>query len=632
MRALSLKGAATGVGERYVAWDIETRGFRHDGLLCICAVAETETGDDDHEIVAHTFPEFIRELRKLDLLRHDVAFFAHAGGIFDHIFALQELLPEWTLHTGIAAGGFGAWSLDLRSPDGKWLRLRDSFRLMPSSLDAIGKAFGEKKHDTIKVGGVDIPLDRGKLGDYWDAGAEDEVKRYCLQDCKVLMKALRHFREVWEGMGIAPRATVASTSTARLRMTVPSDNWGWTPAVDRLVESAYHGGRTERFLPSIGESNYYDVVSSYPAAMSEPLPTRFLGEFPGERRPGKGECAIYLARVVVYHNVEYPCLPYVPKRGALSERLVFPTGAWRALFVDEELECAQRHKAVGDVRIERTFLFRAEPFLADFMQHWYRIKDETKDPALKYIAKIALNSVSGKLIENPRREFVTSDSERYELERERGLAEQLRTGKIYTGSRDLPHIKTRNGEVTLTLVERYRIGSFRHAAAAAFVTARGRVRLYEGIMNAKANGGRVAYCDTDSVVTDTTIPAPGTLGTFKHEHSLLRGEFLRPKLYALFLHDGRIEVRAKGMRISRHVLNDPAQALEVWQTLSNGEEFIFETGRKLKTAMRKRDLRYAQDTIVRRLRKNHDKRRFCGACSVPWSVDELESLRPLERD
>jgi hypothetical protein len=606
------------LGDHYNALDIETRDW--SVILCVCSLDEF-----GEKIVAWGIRDWIEQARGKNLLRYDVVHFAHFGGGFDFIFFLEELLPEWELVSGLAGGGFGLWCLELRGPNGEWLRLRDSFRLMPYALDAIGKSFGFTKWNG---------LDRSCMGLEWDNGEHHAIVDYCIRDCGVLLVSLLSYRGVWRALGVDCRTTTSATAATQIRLVVPNDAWGWNHERDRAVESCYHGGRTERFAASLGPGRSFDIASSYPAAMLRALPTRLVRSQLGKASKRSGEKAIYQAVVKVPSDVAIPPLPYLSSEGALKGKLLFPTGEFRGLFCDEELDCATLVGSARVVKIEKTWIYDSAEFMADFVAHWYDRKSKTDSDAVRFISKIVLNSCYGKLVEHPERETVTSSESRITRMTEKMLSAELAGDRDAVVVRKCQDILTKSGTVTLAFMASTKDGPLRHIAAGTYVTARGRVRLYHGILEALKTG-TVAYCDTDSVYTDGTLhTSPGVLGEFNCDSEFISAEFLRPKLYAaeslktspqcpgsLYRH---LTVKAKGMRLPK----EQVQLREAWNDIREGRPVVTEVVRRLKGQVKHKDLRFTRETLSRHINPGYDKRAFdAHGQSRPWAVEELAGLK-----
>lgn len=366
-----------------VAWDIEAEDWSN--VTRVCGI-DTE----GRTIYAHSLKEFITRARELGWLRPDVRWWAHYGGIYDHYLLIAEILTDgWKISRGSYTPGMGMWSLDLVGPNGAELILRDSSRLMPESLRSVGRAFGLEK----------LEVDRSNIG----LLSSEELDRYCMRDCEILLLAVKTFRNIWQEYGADIAATLASTSTAYLRRTaIPEDAWGWTPGQDATASAAYYGGRVERFMrridssePDINDVRYYDINSSYPWSMVHPLPTKYRGYATGRHsKVGRPNIfSIVEADVIVHTDTHIGPLPWKPTYGPQKDRLVFPVGSFTGCFTWGELE-AMEETGTGSIQsIRQSWVYDTGDYLAPFIGHWYEVKKQAKTPAERFIAKLAMNSI-----------------------------------------------------------------------------------------------------------------------------------------------------------------------------------------------------------------------------------------------
>ncbi len=93
-------------------------------------------------------------------------------------------------------------------------------------------------------------------------------------------------------------------------------------------------------------------------------------------------------------------------------------------------------------------------------------------------------------------------------------------------------------------------------AIAAAVTAKARLKLYSGFMEVINAGGRLIYCDTDSIfaafkkdnnVEDRPLGENIKFNTSKFDTVLKDSIFISPKTYGLVLNDGREIIKMKGV-------------------------------------------------------------------------------------
>ena len=452
--------------------------------------------------------------------------FAHAGGHYDNRFLLAEAKDRgWDIRTAISGGTIVIATIS--SPT-KTIKFGDSYRLMPDSLKNIG--------DTVGLAKLEVnPNEIWKLTD-------TEVLDYCYRDCDIVVKGLQLMREKLTSVGADFAFTLASIATRFIRRgdTIRWDefcqkvNGKWEPRAhiaqwDKACEDAYHGGRTEMFFKShytdalgfrqtkyFNNIEWYDIVSSYPNAMREPLPLYYKGFRTPPRNLkntakffetcGITACTIYVPEAFI------TVLPEVDKSG----RLTFPagkelTGSWTNIEILEAI------KQGAEVRhIKGQWQFEAVPFLRSFVDHFYRLRQAAKDAGDvfgAYAYKILLNSSYGKLTETVhRRSFITAG----EISRARANG-----GKVLTTPTQ-----------GVFEVESEEVGPFRHTAAGAYVTAIARLRLFRMAKEMHDKGANIYYCDTDSLMLDMKIENTGTkLGDWEHVGTIDELELVLPKVY-----------------------------------------------------------------------------------------------------
>mgnify|MGYP006274960947 CR=1 FL=1 len=586
-----------------VFWDIEATDWKN--VVCI----GVKVGEGETQVV-RSFDDLFRYFRFAFDPRY--VWRAHWGGIYDHLLALDWALssPDWTLKRGVHGSGFGTWSVDLEHSSGALWRLRDTARLMPSSLKQIGAAFGLAK----------LEVDRGNI----DKLTFDECATYCMRDVDVLKRGYDAITAQWVlTCQELPRETIAATSTAYIRRTAIED-WGWTPDHDAEVYPAYHGGRCEVFRPSLAVGSVRDISSAYPHAMTRELPTRRIAH----RLARKGESltswqrgdrlSIVRADVTVSPDAHYGALPYRIERGPLGGKLLFPTGRWVGLFVSEELQTAIDLGLISTYRVVESFEYDKEAYLAPFMALWYEKKQNATNEGERYAAKLAINSCSGKLVETPDHYELTEDGMR-------ARAAYIEAANIPT-RRD-PHPYSTIGGRTIWEVPSFRHGGLRHSAAAAFVTARARVQLLHALYASKDP----AYTDTDSVHSAEfspgrlSVPSDG-LGSWTHEADITGARYLAPKLYSYNVPaKERFVVKAKGFRIPKaDDYATPADYREACRTLfdriARGESIENEATRLFKSALRAGDTAFERINVSRTYKRGVGKRHPSGR---PWTVGEI---------
>lgn len=445
--------------------------------------------------------------------------YAHNGGRFDFLHLLPWLASEGKRlgfdFCAIPAGKSGGIQiLDIwksrkgKGRKGKW-RLLDSIKLIPLALAKACKTFN-------LPGKTELPLETHEDSPEWEV--------YNEQDCRALWSVLGRFHTMVEDnlggeVGITTPATAMKTWR---RKYLPYKIHRGEDAHE-FVFTTYCGGRTEVFQREASQLNYYDINSSYPAVMREPMPSGPAIWWNGEppscfTAPASGYVGFVEASVELD---EY--LPILPVKR--DGKLMFPIGRINGRWDWAELS------RVADrvVRWGQSVWFQSSPLLASMVEDLYPYRDSSLpgyDAGLAYVVKILLNSLYGKFGQSAQRRRVVPWSE------------NLPEGAIPVDGTSLSPVWYIDEEVSAPYIM---------PQIAAHVTSLARVKLYDFLVQC---GESLAYCDTDSIITSSLLDTSTSLGDLKNEFPgvTFNGTFLAPKLYCLKGSDGSVKVVAKGIR------------------------------------------------------------------------------------
>lgn len=446
--------------------------------------------------------------------------YAHNAGRFDYLF----LLP-WLMQIGVSLGfqfsvvpvASSIQMLVVWKGTMRWTFL-DSLKLIPTSLDKAAKSFklaGKKKHD------LHVPETE-----------QEAWKEYNRVDCEQLYQVLERFHHYVENVlggevGItAPSTAIKLYRRKYLKHSIPRGERSHD-----FVRSGYFGGRVEVFRTH-GEGLYYfDINSSYPRAMCEPMPAGdpIFWEGKPPSRFQEEKIGFVEAEVEVLERTHIPVLPIKTETG----KLIFPVGRLRGVWDWAELSEAMKHGA-RVVRWMKSVWYDQADLFSNFVLDLYKYRDTSRpdyDEGLAAIVKILLNASYGKF----------------------GM-KTLRK-KIYLwNDPDLPSNAVPaypDPECTVWYAEEESDAPYVMPQISAHVTSLARIRLHRAMMTAVDLGGFVCYSDTDSVITNVQLPTGSALGELKNEFpeygGKLKGEFLGPKLYLLKHGDDFKHVKAKGL-------------------------------------------------------------------------------------
>lgn len=368
--------------------------------------------------------------------RHGFTYYCHNGGGFDFLHFLPWLMRNAArlglIFELVPVGNSRLLSIHVK-PKGsqKWggWKFVDSLRTLPMSLDKAGVALevgGKNSDELVCRDGSKFTLEAHEDDPAWVP--------YNRRDCVLLFEVLEKAHDIVENefggeMGLTAPATAMKTfRRSFLHEPIRRDT-----ATHAFVRLGYFGGRTEGIIPEGRYLAYYDVNSSYPHAMTMPMPVG-NAETWGEGEPPREylETRIGFCRVTVNvpHDIALPPLPvradgaYFPENSGLDGKLLFPTGKLRGVWEWSELENAVDH---GCTILEwhESVWYEAGPLLAEFVEVLYRYRDKGHcfrcnavigsdyyckacgkagySPGLDSWAKLLLNSLYGKFGQRPER-------------------------------------------------------------------------------------------------------------------------------------------------------------------------------------------------------------------------------------
>lgn len=439
--------------------------------------------------------------------------YAHNAGRFDYLF----LLP-WLEQVGRGLGYFykvvplqsSIQLLEVWTPHhrARW-RFLDTVRLLQMPLDKAAKTFGYE----------------GKL--VWDLATDEDNEGwipYLGEDCIQLHKVMMKYHHlVEERLKAEVKISTAGTAMSYFRRNHLRTSIPRVAETHDFVRQAYFGGRVEVFRRQGDGLKYYDINSSYPTSMLLPLPsgpcTPWEGPVP--EKLAQGKTGFVQADIDIPDDIDIPPLP-VRHEG----KLMFPVGRLRGIWSWAELSRCQDYVTNWG----QSYWYDSSPILASFVHALYTFRDRSRDDydeGLATISKWLMNGLYGKFGMNRERTRLILASQETPPE---GAwpADGTPESPIWYATQviDQPYIIPQ---------------------IAATVTAYSRVLLLDFMLEAKKRGGDVYYCDTDSLVTDITMPLGTRLGELKQEYGdNLTGYFVGPKMYALLEPTGEEHVRAKG--------------------------------------------------------------------------------------
>lgn len=503
-------------------------------------------------------------------------FFAHAGGLADVQFILEEIILDGRFSVRASFSGSSAIIVHISRGKNAW-HFVDSYWLLRDSLERIGQWVG------ISKGASEKRQTELEAREFYSSAALSELIPYNERDCLILHKAINLFQDHLLEIGGQLQMTIASSAMHLFRRKFLSGQIETSKAVNEISRKAYFASRVEVFERECQDAEYYDINSSFPHAMTKPCPGEFLGS-----QTTIPDYGLYIADVAI--EVPDAYLPPIPTR--IDGRLFFPTGRWRNWLTNVDIELLLREG--GKIRkVYESLQFAPFEDLKDYALTLYERRKNTE--GFERIAyKYLLNSLYGKFAEGSIKS---------------GLKINPKTINPKTMEMLFPGVWIEETVVPIPHM---------HVPVSAYITAMARRTLYDFLIQSS----NVHYCDTDGFSTTTAYPSSSELGGLKLEKTIRNGVFLAPKVYRLQGTDdkgnelGDAGCKAKGF--SR-------MTIPRWEQLRADQEIEALRMRRIKEIYRKGVFRPREDTIIKKLRKEQITKRYMypDGTSRPWNVKEL---------
>jgi len=498
-----------------------------------------------------------------------ITLYAHNGGKFDfmyllsHVSKIQRETKAQIINGRIVSMNMGA------------AELVDSYAAVPEALGAI-------KKDEIA---------------YWKLEKEnreqyrDEIIAYLRGDCVYLHELMIAYRKA-AGM----KKTIASNALAHAK------KLGIQPGTtNHRFDSSYRpfffGGRTQCFRPGTHENfSVFDIKSSYPNAMMHEHPT-------GNEMKRRDDFGHLTRDEITRSMVILKCYAHgcFPARTEGSEGLNFPKAYGEYRVTGWEYLAAKDLGLIDDEKLIEVRYTDSKITFKDYVLHWYEYKNahpKKIDPINYTIGKIMMNSLYGKMAQNPERyhdyKIVENGAP---LPCNKPIADKDGVCKVC-------HFKEfEHGWLFYTTFEgvtfhrrdslwkyRYRFGIeweakplYKNVATGASITGFARAYLLRAIH--AVGEPHIIYCDTDSLVVDqfgdtSALTQSDKIGDWELEINRARvGHFNGKKQYAIEV-DGKAPCTCQNRNgtCKRHkVVNKGARlTFQEMERMAAGEEILYE--------------------------------------------------------
>lgn len=499
-----------------------------------------------------------------------VTLYAHNGGKFDFMYLLSEV--EEANKVQIINGRI------ISLPLGE-CELVDSFAAVPQSLGSI-------KKDTIEY---------WKLEERHRAKHMPEILDYMRGDCVYLYELMTAYRSA-----AGTKKTIASNALAHAKK-LGIDPGETNHRFDQNYRPFYFGGRTECFKRGSFENiSVFDIKSSYPRAMQDLHPTGSEMVWANDFRdlPTREEKARSFIILECYAD---GCFPL---RANNSEGLNFPSKQATYHVTGWEYLAAKDLGLIEDEKILSVRYSRDTITFKDYVQHWFEYKarhDKKVDPINYTIGKIMMNSLYGKLAQNPEKYHdyrIVQNGARLPCNKPVMKSEAKNAECKICGFTEYDHGWTYYCEFEGKTFHRreslwkhhYRHGIeweskplYKNVATGASVTGYARASLLRAIH--AVGREHVIYCDTDSLVVGrfantNALPQSDKIGDWEREVTDAPiGHFAEKKLYAITIDPKAkctCEERNGGCKAHKVVTKGARLTYKEVERVTAGEEILYQ--------------------------------------------------------
>lgn len=382
------------------------------------------------------------------------------------------------------------------------LQFLDTFNFLPFSADKWGKILGLNKLEKPSF-----------LGNKPKNNIEkDYLEEYNLMDSKIAYMAGFFLQKGFNALGCNMKITIASTALDLYRRKyIPKTFYKHQLKYLNYLYKGYYGGRCEAIKRGYVENiNYYDINSLYPSVMINEYPDP--NKFYFRNNINLNEMLDYEGVADVTIKAPDLYIPYLPLR---SDKLIFPTGAFRGHYAIFELRNALK-LGYEILKIHSAMIYpdRIRPF-KDYISDLYKMRMNFKKlgSPMQLLTKILLNSLYGKF------------SQRIESRETIIPIKEITMEMI----RKAQYIEKQENFILLKYPYNY-IPSFVNPIFSIYTTAYARHVLYKTLSRYPEN---IYYYDTDSVFIDRKLETSKELGGWKQELKNEKGIIVKPKMYVL---------------------------------------------------------------------------------------------------
>jgi hypothetical protein len=343
--------------------------------------------------------------------------------------------------------------------------------------------------------------------------------------------------------------------------------------IEYIIRESYFGGRCEVFGNALkNEYTYhFDFSGMYSSCMKEQLPTyNFRYEEVGSI------CIPGFYKITFTSSLDIPVLPIK------TDLLYFPNGQYTGVYWYEEIKLFLDEGGIIN-KIHFAILCDVGDCLADFSKEFDEIR--MQGPCQNIVGKLVINSFYGRL-----------------GVREWGFKDVISTEPLTNA---FSYIKLHNLYINKI---KTKTNTPNNVAIASAITAKARIKLYKAFRDVGGGGGRLLYCDTDSIVASfknqNMLDIKNNSGLYfdstKPDTLIKKSWFAGPKTYSVIFKNNLSVTKVKGI---------PKNSIDYKQFVSL---FLTNTTVRVITqpTLYKKNYIYRVETLIKAIRINNYKKRI----------------------
>jgi hypothetical protein len=163
--------------------------------------------------------------------------------------------------------------------------------------------------------------------------------------------------------------------------------------LERDIRKAYFGGNVDVYINKITKGYLYDVNAQYPTAMLKDMP---VGDAVLSLETNLDKIFGFVYGVITCPDEQTLQVPFIKYKDPLGRINSCPRGNFKRLIFSEEIKYAMKYGY--KINIEYCYQFkRGKGLFTDYVNDQFKIRQSTKDPVQRAIAKLFLNSLYGRM-------------------------------------------------------------------------------------------------------------------------------------------------------------------------------------------------------------------------------------------